>query len=80
MKKELRIFDKPQTVKKLLLVFYVFLLGLLMVDFFIHKHGDFPWEEVPGFFAVYGFLSCVAFIFIAKGIRMIVKREEDYYE
>ncbi|RJP81980.1 MAG: hypothetical protein C4522_04500 [Desulfobacteraceae bacterium] len=80
MKKELKIFDKPETVTRFLLVFYGSLLGLLMVDFFIQKHADFPWEEVPGFFAAYGFISCVAFIFIAKGIRLIVKRKEDYYD
>ncbi len=80
MKKELKIFDKPETVNRFLFVFYASLLLLLISEFFIHKHADFPWEGMPGFFAVYGFVSCVALIFIAKVIRLIVKRKEDYYE
>ena len=80
MKRELKIFDNPQTVKRFLLFFYVALLVLLLADFFVHKHGDFPWEGAPWFFAVYGFVSCVALIFIAKVIRLVVKRKEDYYE
>jgi hypothetical protein len=80
MKKELKFFDKPEMVNKFLFVFYASLLGLLISELFIHKHADFPWEGAPGFFAVYGFISCVALIFIAKAIRLIVKREEDYYD
>lgn len=80
MKKELKIFDKPKNVKRFLGFFYASLLVLLIIDFFIHKHGEFPWEDVPNFFAVYGFVSCVLLIFIAKALRLFVKRDEDYYE
>lgn len=80
MKKELKIFDRPENVKKLLTSFYISLVVLLVVDLFIHKHGDFPWENIPDFFAVYGFVSCVALIFIAKVLRLLIKRDEDYYE
>lgn len=80
MKKEFNIFDKPENVNRFLFFFYASLLVLLVLEFFIHKHADFPWEGMPGFFAVYGFISCVALIFIAKIIRLIVKREEDYYD
>ena len=80
MKKELKIFDKHKNVQRLLYVFYGSLLVLLIIDFFIHKHGDFPWENAPAFFAVYGFVSCVALIFIAKLLRKIVRRKETYYD
>ena len=80
MKKELKIFDKPENVKRLLLGFYASLVALLIADFFIHKHPEFPWEGAPVFFAAYGFVSCVLLIFIAKVLRMVVKRSEDYYE
>lgn len=80
MKKELKIFDKPENVKKFLTGFYISLVVLLIVDFFIHKHADFPWEGVTDFFAVYGFVSCVGLIFIAKGLRLIVKKDENYYD
>ena len=32
----------------------------------------FPWEEAPEFFAVYGFVSCVLLIFIAKVLRLFI--------
>ncbi|MFC1859321.1 hypothetical protein ACFL9U_15025 [Thermodesulfobacteriota bacterium] len=80
MKKELRLFDNKKNVKRLLGVFYASLVVLLVVDFFIHKHAGFPWEESPNFFAVYGFASCVVLIFIAKALRLFIKRDESYYE
>jgi hypothetical protein len=80
MKKELKIFDKPENVKKFLGFLYSSLVVLLIVDFFIHKHAEFPWESATDFFAVYGFISCVALIFIAKVLRLFVKRDEEYYD
>ncbi|UCF84042.1 MAG: hypothetical protein JSV50_23285 [Desulfobacteraceae bacterium] len=80
MKKELKIFDKHKNVQRLLYIFYSSLLVLLIIDFFIHKHGEFPWEAAPEFYAVYGFVSCVSLIFIAKLLRKIVRRKENYYD
>ena len=80
VKRELKIFDNPKNVKRLLTIFYISLVVLLVVDFFIHKHADFPWEEAPNFFAVYGYVSCVLLIFIAKLMRIFIKRDEKYYE
>ena len=80
MKKELKIFDRPENVKKFLTMFYISLVVLLIVDLFIPKHGDFPWENIPDFFAVYGFVSCVGLIFIAKILRLVIKRDENHYE
>jgi hypothetical protein len=80
MKKELKIFDKPENVKRFLGFFYVSLVVLLIVDFFIQKHAEFPWEDAPDFFAVYGFVSCVGLIFIAKALRIFIKRDENHYE
>ena len=80
MKRELKIFDKPENVKRFLRFFYAFLVLLLIIDFFIHKHADFPWEGATNFFALYGFVSCVLLIFIAKLLRLFIKRDEDYYD
>jgi hypothetical protein len=80
MNKELKIFDHPRNVKILLAGFYTALLVLLAVDFFIRKHADFPWEEAACFFAVYGYVSCVLLIFIAKLLRVFIKRDEKYYD
>ncbi|MDJ0875027.1 MAG: hypothetical protein QNJ48_08705 [Desulfobacterales bacterium] len=78
--RELKLFDDSKNVKRLLVIFYASLVVLLIVDFFIHKHADFPWEEAPNFFAVYGFVSCVLLIFIARILRPMIMRDEDFYE
>jgi len=80
MKKDLGIFDKPENVKLLLRIFYASLVLLLIADFFVHKHAEFPWEDAPNFFAAYGFVSCVALIFIAKALRVFIRKDEDYYD
>ena len=84
MKRELKIFDNPRNVKRLLVFFFVFLAGLVAVDLVLWKlhgkHADFPWEGAPAFFAAYGFCSYVLLIFVAKGLRLLVKRDENYYD
>ncbi|GAI81921.1 unnamed protein product [marine sediment metagenome] len=79
-RKELSFLDPPENRAKFRRYFFVSLLVLLVIDFFIHKHPEFPWEGAPVFFAVYGFAACVSLIFIAKLLRFFVKREEDYYK
>jgi len=78
-KKALTFLDSSQSRSRLRVIFYLFLLILLIVDFFVPKHGHFPWEGAWAFYAAYGFIGCVALIFIAKGLRWLVQRREDYY-
>lgn len=82
--KKTSVFDSPATQKKFRTIFYLSLCLLLIIDLsawlMADRHGHFPWEEVPFFNAVYGFTACVALIFIAKLLRFLVKRKEDYYD
>ena len=78
--KELTFLDSAKNRWRVQKYFYMSLIVLLIVDFFIHKHGHFSWETVPFFYAVYGFIACVGLIFIAKLLRRLVKRREDYYD
>jgi hypothetical protein len=80
LKKELTFLDSEKNQSKLRKYFYFTLVILLILDFFIHKHGHFAWENAPSFYAVYGFIACVSLIFIAKLLRLLVKRKEDYYD
>lgn len=79
-KKELTFFDKPKNVKNLLRVFYLSLFVLLGADFFLHKHDHIAIGNALEFYAFYGFISCVLLIFIAKVLRVIIKRDEKYYD
>lgn len=80
MKKELTLFDKPRNVKILLICFYCSLVVLLIAEFFIHPHPAFYFEQKKGFLAIYGFSCYVLLIFLAKLLRLIVMRKEDYYD
>ena len=75
------LFDNPKNVKRLLMIFYALLGVLLAIEFFIHKHTYFTWEEWHGFYAVYGFVACVCLVLVSKYVlRPLVKRRESYYD
>ena len=80
MKSRPGLFDNPKNIKRMLYTMYAALVALLIADHFVDHHGHFGWEERPYFFAVYGFVACVAVIFAAKGLRWLLGRREDYYE
>lgn len=74
------IFDNPKNVKRVLHALYVICIGLFASDFIYHRHSVHPWEGVWGFYAIYGFVACVLLVLIAKELRKLVMRKEDYYE
>ncbi len=75
------LFDNPRNVKILLRSFFASLGVLLIIELFLHKHPHFEWEGWPEFYAVFGFVACVALVLAAKYIlRPLVKRGEDYYD
>ena len=80
MKKELTIFDKPENVRRLQKGFFVALVLVLLAELFVDMHGEFSVEHFFGFYAVYGFISYVALIFVAKLFRKLLMRKEDYYD
>jgi hypothetical protein len=39
------------------------------------------WNRIPGFFALFGFLGCVAIIFLAKSLgKLFLRKGVDYYD
>lgn len=82
MKKEFNFFDKSENIKVLKILFYLGLALTVVVDFFIRReYVHFSWEIIPGFYALFGFIACLAIIVIAKtlGHKWLMKRE-DYYD
>ena len=71
--------DSPANVRKLVYGLYTLCAALMLLDFFYHKHIYFPFENWFGFFAWFGFIACVALVLLAKQMRKLVKRDEDYY-
>ena len=53
---------------------------LLVIDFFVAKHGKFDLEHYWGFYGFFGFAAVVALVIAAKALRFLVNRPEDYYD
>ncbi len=84
------LFDDPRNVKRLLRGFYgicIVLVGIDLVDLALRlshtghlRHIERSWEGLPGFYAIYGFVACVLLVVIAKKMRKLLMRKEDYYD
>jgi len=74
------LFDKPENIRRLLRLLYLACALLLAADLFIHRHVTHPWESLWGFFALFGFVACVLLVLLARQLRKILKRPEDYYD
>lgn len=73
-------FDHPKTVSRLVRGLVVICILLAAIDLFYHRHSSHPLEEIVGFYALYGFFACVILVLIAKEMRKLLMRSEDYYE
>ncbi len=59
------------------------LLLIVVADFFASRdHGDFFWDSLPAWWAIFGFLSCAIIIFVSKAIghQGRIMRDKDYYD
>ncbi len=74
------MFDDPRNVKRAIYALYAVCAVSLLGDFVIHRHVDHPWEALFGFYPLYGFGACVLLVLIAKEMRKILMRKDDYYD
>ena len=59
------------------------LVVIVIADFLVPRaHTYYFWQSIPGWSAGFGFVSCVAIIFISKFIGHSggIMRDEDYYD
>jgi len=70
---------RPETIRLLWVVFIGILAATVVADVFVRQHADFGVEDTLGFYAWYGFLTCVAMIVVAKGLSVLLKRSDRYY-
>lgn len=67
--------------RKQLLV--LILVIVVIADFLVpREHGHFVWDLIPGWSAIFGFVSCVAIIFVSKflGHQGKLMKREDFYD
>jgi hypothetical protein len=74
------MWDKKKNVERFLRVFYAICTLLVVLDFVVHRHIYHPWEALFGFHAWYGFAACWILVVIAKQMRRVLMRSEDYYD
>ncbi len=70
---------RPRTIRLLWRVFIAILLLTVAVQFLSGSDGHFGIDGWIGFGAVYGFLSCLVMVLVAKGLGYVLKRDERYY-
>lgn len=64
---------------KVLIGLGVICAALAAADFIYPRHGSYVIEEQPLVYCVFGFVVYVTVIFIARALRHLVIRPEDYY-
>ncbi len=73
------LFDNPKNVTRVIRGLLLLCLVLVVLDAVIHRHTAHPWEKVFAFYPMYGFVACVTLVLLAKGLRKLVMRSDDYY-
>ncbi len=73
-------FDKQENVTRFLRVFYIICAVLFLLDFVVHRHTYMKLEEIPAFYALFGFIAFVVLVEGSKLLRKLVMRKEDYYD
>jgi hypothetical protein len=74
------MFDNPKNVNRVIHALLAASGLSFVLDFFIPRYVDHPWESLFGFYAIYGFVACVFLVLAAKEIRKFLMRKEDYYD
>jgi len=77
---DIALFDNPKNVKRVLYFLYGSCVLLFALDFVIHRHTTHSWENLWGFYAIFGFIGCVVLVLVATWMRTFLMRPEDYYD
>lgn len=72
--------DNPVIRQRIRYALYAICAVLVITDLLVHRHTYLPVEEMPAFYAFYGFAALVGVVLLAKGLRSLVGRKEDYYD
>ncbi len=75
-----RWLDRKENVQKIIRATLFICALVVFADLFYEKHGHFSFENIVGFHAIYGFISCVILVVAATGLRRFLMRDEDYYD
>ncbi len=71
---------RKENIRTIWIIFIVILLATVLAGLFVHQHESFGIEDSFGFFAWYGFITCVGMVVFAKLLGLFLKRPENYYQ
>jgi hypothetical protein len=80
MKDDHRWLDDPRNVKRIVHGLYTLCALLFLADLLYAKHPHFGVERFFGFYALFGFVGSVTLVLVAKQLRRVLMRDEDFYE
>lgn len=72
--------DDPRHVKLLWRMFLGVLVLIVAIGALLPLHPHFGIESVFGFYAWFGFIACAVMIAVAKGLGLLLKRPDIYYQ
>ena len=70
---------RPGTIRKLWWLFSAVLALTVLAQLLVYVKGYFTVDGWFGFGAVFGFLSCLVMVLVAKALGVFLKRPNDYY-
>ena len=71
---------RPRTIRVLWAIFIAALLLTVIAEFFVAGPAHEGLAHTFGFGAWFGFVACAALILIAKGLGVLLKRPDNYYD
>ena len=71
--------EKSENISKMIKGLAIFCGLLFIINLFVHLHGHFDIEAIPGFYGVYGFIAFSFIVITTKYLREVIGRKEDYY-
>lgn len=77
---ELHWLVRPGTIRLLWWIFGAVLALTVIAQLFVEVHDYFSVDGWFGFYALFGFLSCLAMVVFAKLLGYVLKRPDTYYD
>jgi hypothetical protein len=72
--------DRPKNISIIVWGLVGVCILLYFADAFYEKHPHFELERLFGFYGIYGFFVCVGLVLVAKSLRSVLMRSEEYYD
>jgi drug/metabolite transporter (DMT)-like permease len=72
--------DEPRNVSRVFWGLAAVCALLVVLGLFVEHHAHFGWERWPGAYAVFGFVAFFAIVMAGKYLRLLLRRDEDYYD